>query len=166
MPAMQPPRGRPDAGHDAGPARPIGNPMVTARAPMTRAVAAALREAKPEKLDAGAVQLARKYAGLIDNAAVAAKYRKPLEAVRSALLGAHTLEAEDAIDSFNKIADALAEHSVASDLGPKLLATLTSLGLTPAGRGAKGGQNGVPVANPLDELKARRASRAERARQH
>jgi hypothetical protein len=165
MSAVQPAGWRPDASHDAGPARPIGNPMVTARAPMTRAVATALREAKPEKLDAGAVQLARKYAGLIDNAAVAAKYRKSLEAVRSALLASESIEAEDALEHFGKITDALAEHSVASDLGPKLLAVLTSLGLTPAGRGAKGGQNGAPAAaSALDELKARRASRAERAR--
>jgi hypothetical protein len=138
--------------------------MVTARAPMTRAVAAALRQAKPEKLDAGAVQLAREYAALIDNAAVAAKYRAPLMAIRRAIDCAEEYDNRDALEAFNKISDALAEHSVASDLGPKLLATLTSLGLTPAGRGAKGGQNGAPAANPLDELKARRASRAERAR--
>ena len=131
---------------------------------MSRAVAAALRQAKPEKLDAGAVQLAREYAALIDNATVSAKYRKPLEFVRHAIEWAD--DNRDALEAFDKIADALAEHSVASDLGPKLLATLTALGLTPAGRGTKGGQNGVPVANPLDELKARRASRAERARQH
>jgi hypothetical protein len=165
MSAVQPAGWRPDASHDAGPTRPIGDAMVTARAPMTRAVAAALREAKPEKLDAGAVQLAREYAALMDNAAVAAKYRAPLAAIRRAIDCAEEYDNRDALEAFNKIADALAEHSVASDLGPKLLAVLTSLGLTPAGRGAKGGQNGAPTAaSALDELKARRASRAERAR--
>ena len=47
-------------------------------------------------------------------------------------------------------------------LGPKLLAVLESLGLTPKGRGLArmgGGGNEQP-SNPLDELKARRAARA------
>jgi hypothetical protein len=144
--------------------------MVTARAPMTAAVAAALRANKPEHRDAGAVQLAREYAGLIDNATIAAKYRPHINGLRLALDELAMLDplggADKAIEALEKIADALGEHSVASDLGPKLLATLTALGLTPAGRGAKGGQNGAPAANPLDELKARRASRASRAREH
>jgi hypothetical protein len=47
------------------------------------------------------------------------------------------------------------------DLGPKLLAALTALGMTPAGRGVKGGGSGAgPVASKLDELRARRAQRA------
>jgi len=138
--------------------------MVATRAPMTRAVAAALRAGKPEHLDAGAVQLAREYAGLIDNATVLAKYRKSLDGLRAALDLLGPLDRIDAFEHFDKIADALSEHSVASDLGPKLLAALTALGLTPAGRGAKGGQNGAPTTNPLDELKARRATRTERAR--
>lgn len=45
-----------------------------------------------------------------------------------------------------------------ADLGPKLLAALTALGLTPAGRGVKGGAASVsPVARKLDEFTARRA---------
>jgi len=48
-----------------------------------------------------------------------------------------------------------------SDLGPKLLAVLASLGMTPAGRGVKGGkQDATPVSNALDELEQRRAKRA------
>ncbi|KXK61959.1 hypothetical protein AWW66_10995 [Micromonospora rosaria] len=47
-----------------------------------------------------------------------------------------------------------------ADLGPKLLAALTALGLTPAGRGAKGGAPGGVVAGKLDELRARREQRA------
>jgi hypothetical protein len=140
--------------------------VVGARGTLTRALGTALTAAEHEQRDAGTVALARRYAALIDAAAVAAKYRRSLEAVRSALLASESLEAEDALEHFNKLADALAEHSVASDLGPKLLAALTSLGLTPAGRGVKGVANAGTVASALDELKARRASRAERARQH
>ena len=48
-------------------------------------------------------------------------------------------------------------------LGPPLLATLSALGLTPAARGdGKGGTAGEPAANPLDELRARRAARTDR----
>lgn len=47
-----------------------------------------------------------------------------------------------------------------ADLGPKLLAALAALGLTPAARGtAKGGQDAQPVLSKLDELRARRQRR-------
>jgi hypothetical protein len=43
-----------------------------------------------------------------------------------------------------------------ADIGPKLLAALTALGMTVAGRGAKGGQaNAAPNGSKLDELRAR-----------
>jgi hypothetical protein len=48
------------------------------------------------------------------------------------------------------------EAGVFNDLGPKYLATLTALGLTPAGRGVKGGGQVVNGAGKLDELRARR----------
>jgi hypothetical protein len=58
-----------------------------------------------------------------------------------------------------------ADPEAVSDVGPKLLAVLTALGMTPAGRGAKGGKSdGTPVVNKLDELKERREQR--RAGQH
>ncbi len=106
--------------------------------------------------DAGAVQLAHSYARLIDDAAPLAKYHDPLRKIAAGL------DPDDsaAADAFNKIRTALSEHSVASDLGPKLLATLTALGATPASRAAKGGQSGAPVTSKLDELRARRAKRA------
>lgn len=46
-----------------------------------------------------------------------------------------------------------------TDAGPKLLAALTALQMTPAARAAatKGAR---PTASPLDELRARRAARA------
>jgi hypothetical protein len=49
-------------------------------------------------------------------------------------------------------------------LGPKLLAALAALGMTPASRGAKGGnQDAGPVVSKLDELQERRKTRAARA---
>jgi hypothetical protein len=108
--------------------------------------------------DAGAVQLARRYAGLIDAAASAVKYRKPLETLERAV---RLSDDPDAPEALEKLRDALAAHSVASDLGPKLLAVLTSLGMTLAGRSAKGGAQGGPaIGGKLDELRARRQRRA------
>jgi hypothetical protein len=60
----------------------------------------------------------------------------------------------------DKALDADNEAEIYNDLGPKLLAVLTALGMTPAARGAKGGGQGGDVANKLDELRARREKRA------
>lgn len=93
-----------------------------AQGPLTRAVAAALKDAPLLDQDAAGKALVRRYAAAID-------------------------------------ADPTPE--VLADLGPKLLTALTALGLTPAGRGGKGGaQGGNPVAGKLDELRARREQRA------
>ena len=63
--------------------------------------------------------------------------------------------------SYAAAIDAADEPGEALDqLGPKLLAVLVQLGMTPAGRGAKGGTSGAPVASKLDELRARREQRA------
>lgn len=56
------------------------------------------------------------------------------------------------------------ELAVIGDLGPKLATVLTALGMTVAGRGAKGGApNGTVAKSPLakqrDELAARREQR-------
>lgn len=48
------------------------------------------------------------------------------------------------------------ETAVFVELGPKYLAALTALGLTPAGRGVKGGGQVVGGSSKLDELRARR----------
>jgi hypothetical protein len=125
---------------------------------MARAVAAALRSAKPPASDKAAVELAKRYAALLDDAAVNATYVKPLRELRAAVALAGTPAAQDALV---KLETALSAHSVASDLGPKLLAALTALGLTAAGRGGvKGGGSGVgAVAGKLDELRERRERR-------
>jgi hypothetical protein len=124
---------------------------------MTAAVAAALATIKDRPADAGAVALCRYYAELIDSAAPAARYREPL---RLLMLAADDA-GEDAGKAFQKVADALAAHSVASDLGPKLLAALGALGLTLAGRGVKGGTgDSAPAVKPLDQLRERRARKS------
>lgn len=148
------------------------------RGPLARAVATAITAAPDDRRDAGTVTLARRYAELIDDATVAAKYREPLEQLRRAieLLGMFELENGAVVDraekALAKVSDALAAHSVASDLGPKLLAALTALGLTPAARGAgtkEGGQDGAAAAGkpkPESTFERLRRERAERARTH
>jgi len=127
---------------------------------MTEAVAAALDTIKDRPADAGAIALCRTYAALIDAAAPAAKYREPLRVLMLAADNA----GEDAAKAFQRVADALAAHSVASDLGPKLLAALSALGLTLAGRGAKGGTgDSAPAVKPLDQLRQRRARKSRTA---
>lgn len=124
--------------------------------PMARAVAEALRHAKPQPEDRAAVALAKRYAALIDEAAPAASYREPLQRLRALV---NEFGPADVDKHLAKIEAALSAHTVASDLGPKLLAALTALGLTPAGRGAKGGGGGGGVRSKLDELRERRARR-------
>jgi hypothetical protein len=47
-----------------------------------------------------------------------------------------------------------------AQLGPKLLAALTALGWTPAGRSGTGGGPGEHVASPVDDLRRRRKERS------
>lgn len=123
---------------------------------MTRAVDAALATITDRPADAAAVALCREYARLIDNAAPASKYRKALSKV--AALAARFDTDTDTAAALDTVAVALAEHSVASDLGPKLLAALTALGLTAAGRTTgKDQPSDGPPRSPLDELRQRRA---------
>ena len=84
-------------------------------------------------------------------------------AVTSALKDAPTLARDAAaialVKRYARHLDAHPDSAELMDtLGPKLLAALTALGMTPAGRGAKGGGPSVsPVARKLDEFTARRA---------
>lgn len=90
---------------------------------MAKALREALNAADVPKRDTAAVQLARRYAQLLDEAR-------------------------------NKDG----ESTVYDALGPKLLAVLTSLGLTLAGRPQKGGVagGGTSGRSKLDELQTRR----------
>lgn len=127
--------------------------------PMSRSVDEALETAPVLPRDAGAVELARRYAALIDDAAPSAVYTRHLRALNGALIGAD----DAAKEAYVKISEALSAHSVASDLGPKLLAVLTSLGMTAAGRSAKGGApDGPKVPDELGALRARARERGTR----
>lgn len=121
--------------------------------PMAQAVDTAIAAATLRPEDAGAVELVRRYAALIDAATPSSVYARHIRAVARAL----DIEDRDAADSMRKIEEALAAHAVASDLGPKLLAALSALGLTVASRAAKGGESGGGISARLDEFTAARA---------
>lgn len=108
---------------------------------------------KPE--DGATRALAVQYAVLIDEAAPAGKYGKAL----AWLAGEIEVEADQRDRCVEIIRIALAEHTVASDLGPKLLAALEALGMSPRARaaqqkGTKTGDRRTPTR--LDELRAAR----------
>lgn len=116
----------------------------------------------------GTVALAHRYATLIDAASPPARYRESMAAVGLALDELEMFNAKVATDSrkhFLRIVDALSAHSVASDLGPKLLAALAALGLTVAPAAVvpprAGGvpNDSVTAVSALDQLRARRAQR-------
>lgn len=107
---------------------------------LTEQVGASLAEAQHGALDAATARLAQHYAELIDNAAPSRSYATAIRVLSEFLDGALYDVAEESprrreiSTAWDKVSSALAEHSVASDLGPKLLAALQQLGLTPAAR--------------------------------
>lgn len=122
--------------------------------PAVQRAFAAVRQ--PDPRDAGTRALAERYAALLDEAAPDRSYAKALrvlgEVVEQALEYAGRPDRIREInDAWEKVRDALAEHSVASDLGPKLLAALTAQGLSLAGRKEKadGGGQVQAMGNPL-----------------
>lgn len=116
---------------------------------------------------AATVALARRYAALLDEAAPAGRYRRPLQLLeRVAAYYRDTAKMtpveERALDeAMNTIGDALAQHSVASDLGPKLLAALERLNMTLTKTDAKPTTPEAPsdASSVRDELKAKRRER-------
>jgi len=125
-----------------------------------------LADAKLGALDAGAQALATRYAQLLDDAVAADKYTKSLrvlsEAVRDHAGQLMPPQERELLQAWDQVSSALAEHSVASDLGPKLLAAMTALGLTPAGRGAlkqAAPDNTSKLATPLQLLRGEAAGR-------
>jgi len=120
-------------------------------------VETALASVKIEPKDQAAAALARHYARLIDDAAPDKKYAEAIEWLAG-------VDTNQRTDKFRlTIVAALSEHSSTSDFGPKLLATLTALGMTPAAAG-----NVVPEpvgkpASPLDELRQRRQDKEKGA---
>lgn len=136
------------------------------RVELLPALRTSLEAAKLKEHDAGARALAERYAALLDEAAVAKAYTKSIERLERVIERAvddcaTQLEEEQTLAAWDKIKSALAEHSTASDLGPKLLAALTSLGLTPASRAEKG--TAAPVT-PLTKSPLERQRDAARRR--
>lgn len=109
-------------------------PVRTAVLPSVRTSLAAM---KVEAIDAGAAALAVRYAELLDEAVAAQKYASAIR-ILGRFIDWNNNGPQDqrrqVEQAWDRISAALAEHSVASDLGPKLQAALTALGLTPAGR--------------------------------
>lgn len=108
---------------------------------------------------APAAALALLYAARIDDAShLPVALDKALRTVRGACLAAdNPLPALDALD---KISAALSAVTVTSDLGPKLLAALDALLLTPKARAAASKAIGAAApASPLQQLKARHDDR-------
>jgi hypothetical protein len=131
---------------------------VTGAASIARALALTLSKADLDDRSAAAVALSKRYATLLDAAAARGTYRRPL----ALLAKAAALAGDDeTLEAYAKIADALGQHSVASDLGPKLLASLAALGLTAPVTG-KDQRRGSPAGAVRDELRARRGARAGR----
>ncbi len=120
---------------------------------MLEQVKQALQAAKIEPKDEATAELARHYAGLIDNAAPAAKYAEAL----GWLDGIETNIRTEKLRLI--IVTALSEHSSASDFGPKLLAALTALGMTSAAAGTVATPVNTGPNSPLDELRQRRLER-------
>ena len=140
--------------------------------PMRRAFAFALRsvpEAERQKRDITAVALARQYADLIDQAATPnGPVAEALDLLHAAALMADAGEGDRYVKAHRRIAALVSATTVASDLGPKLMAALTALGMTPAARGGTGGggkHDGV-VGSTLALLRTSNAERSEGARKH
>jgi hypothetical protein len=116
----------------------------------------ALKILKPDARDAATVALARRYAKELDDAAKISKQLvKPLRDL---------LELDpDLHDRFLSLATRIEETAVAATIGPKMLAALEQLQMTPRARVQlmKGNSNvGSPSPNsPLDELRAKRDNR-------
>lgn len=129
-------------------------PYPSRMATLSTLVRRAIKAQPGEPADAATEALAVHYASLIDNAAAGKKYAAALSWLRRAE------QLTDEEQHADTIRAALAAHSVASDLGPKLLATLDALKLTPRARITKeGGPGARPIASALDQLAGRRAAR-------
>lgn len=143
---------------------------------LTEQVSASLSEAQLAGLDAATARLARHYAELIDNAAPSRSYATAIRVLGNFIDGALSSIPEESpiytqvSGAWDRVSSALAEHSVASDLGPKLLAALQQLGLTPAARSKVSGalperpapEQGMEQASPAAVLQLLRGDAGER----
>jgi hypothetical protein len=125
------------------------------------ALTAALTEAPPEKRDAATVALAKRYALELDDAAVIST------AANKALRQLSQLDDVDTelFEKFEALAVRIEEVHVATTVGPKLLAVLEQLNLTPKARNAvvtpTGGGGGSAGNSALGQLRERRENRTQ-----
>jgi len=118
----------------------------------------ALREAKPPDADAATVALAKRYAAELDGAAVVStRMAKALRQLARAEISTELYE------QFEALATRIEEVNVAATVGPKLLAALEQLQLTPKARNAvaQGGGGVSAGSSALDQLRARRENRTK-----
>lgn len=112
---------------------------------------------------APAAVLALAYAEQIDEATHTslglAKALRTVEAAVATAVDADLALHAGALDAYHKVAAAVSAVTVASDLGPKLLAALDALLLTPKARAAAG--QAVAAAAPTSPLGALRAEEDE-----
>lgn len=116
-----------------------------------------LRKAVPAEQDAATVALAKRYALELDDAALVSR------AVAKSLRKLSKIEeASEVYDELLTLASRIEEAHVTALIGPKLLAALEQLQLTPKARSAVVQGGGVSNAGPtkLDELRNRRENRA------
>jgi hypothetical protein len=108
--------------------------------------------------DKAALELALAYARRID-AGADLEYRTGRLLDRVADLDAELAEDVDRLRAITSMA------STTATFGPKLLTALDALALTPRARAAitKGVNGDKPAADPIDELRARRAARQHHA---
>ena len=128
---------------------------------MLTALNTALRAQPPTNTDAATVALAKRYAlELDDSAVIAAALAKTLRKAQF-LLG--ETGNSDVADELLKLATRIEEVHVAALVGPKLLAALAELQMTPKARAGVIQGGGVANAgkSALDELRERRANRAK-----
>jgi hypothetical protein len=121
------------------------------------ALNASLKVAEPDTKDQAAVALAKRYALKLDESAVISR------AVARSLAKLARIEGcGDLHDELTALAVRIEETHVAAVVGPKLLAALTELQLTPAARRTvtQGGGGGNAGPSALDQLRARRENRA------
>ena len=130
------------------------------RFPLVEALSAALGQIATRGEDQAAVAVARRYAAAIDEAAELARLAEQLW---------RELPAGDDVArrQLAALERRVTEQAVLGELGPKLVAVLVELGMTPraragvTGKGGGAGDNGG--GTKADELRARRAARQHAA---